>query len=250
MLSALALGLLVAFAIRHRPRPAAPLHGRRGRADDRPDRRRADRPAPAARGDRPPAVLRVRPGHPARAAGGRGRAGAPPSSSTRSSTRSSSASRGWSTRPASGRRSPTSPTITVASDLHNNVIALPILERAANGGPLLFAGDLTDRGSPLETRLVSRVVELGKPFVFVSGNHDSDSLEHDLAGAGAIVLTENGRLNAGRDATATSSRRSPACGSPATATRSSAARARTSRTATSRRRRPRSRTPSRRGCDR
>jgi predicted phosphodiesterase len=39
-------------------------------------------------------------------------------------------------------------------------------------------------------------VHLGKPFVFVSGNHDSDSLEHDLARLGAIVLTEHGRLNA------------------------------------------------------
>jgi predicted phosphodiesterase len=88
------------------------------------------------------------------------------------------------------------PTITVASDLHNNFLALPILEKAASGGPLFFAGDLTDRGSPLEARFVSRVVNLGKPFVFVSGNHDSDSLERDLARLGAIVLTERGRLNA------------------------------------------------------
>ena len=41
---------------------------------------------------------------------------------------------------------PTLPRLTIASDLHNNVIALPALERAARGGPLLFAGDLTDRG--------------------------------------------------------------------------------------------------------
>jgi predicted phosphodiesterase len=87
------------------------------------------------------------------------------------------------------------PTITIASDLHNNVLAIPILERATDRGPLFFAGDLTDRGSPLESRFVSRVVHLGKPFVFVSGNHDSDSLERDLAQRGAIVLTEQGRLN-------------------------------------------------------
>ena len=30
--------------------------------------------------------------------------------------------------------------------------------------------------------------------MFVSGNHDSDSLERDLAQRGAIVLTERGRL--------------------------------------------------------
>jgi predicted phosphodiesterase len=87
------------------------------------------------------------------------------------------------------------PHVTVASDLHNNVLTLPILERAAAGGPILFAGDLTDRGSPLETRLVRRVVRIGRPFVFVAGNHDSDALQRELAKAGAIVLTEQGRLH-------------------------------------------------------
>ena len=43
---------------------------------------------------------------------------------------------------------------------------------------------------------MSRVTGVGKPFVFVSGNHDSDSLERDLAQRGAVVLTERGRLKA------------------------------------------------------
>jgi predicted phosphodiesterase len=98
------------------------------------------------------------------------------------------------TRPSERTPITNQPTITIASDLHNNFIALPILEKVANGGPLFFAGDLTDRGSPLEARLVSRVVGLGDPFVFVSGNHDSDSLERSLSRRGAIVLTERGRL--------------------------------------------------------
>ena len=103
------------------------------------------------------------------------------------------------TRPAERTPLTDRPTITIASDLHNNFFALPVLERATDRGPLFFAGDLTDRGSPLEAKLVSRVVGLGHPFVFVSGNHDSDSLEQDLARRGAIVLTQNGRLN--RDGT-------------------------------------------------
>ena len=87
------------------------------------------------------------------------------------------------------------PVVTLASDLHNNtVFGLQILERAANGGPVFFAGDLTDRGTPLETRLVRQVVRAGHPFVFVSGNHDSDFLVHELAEEGAIVLTRRGRL--------------------------------------------------------
>lgn len=87
------------------------------------------------------------------------------------------------------------PRLTVASDLHNNVIALAALERAASGGPLLFAGDLTDRGTPIERKLVLRVARLGTRLVFVSGNHDSDVLERQLARAGAVVLTRDGRLN-------------------------------------------------------
>ncbi len=88
------------------------------------------------------------------------------------------------------------PRLTLASDLHNNVLALPALERAARGGPLFFVGDLTDKGSAIEQSLALRVVRAGSPLVFVSGNHDSDVLERKLARAGAIVLTRDGRLGA------------------------------------------------------
>jgi hypothetical protein len=93
------------------------------------------------------------------------------------------------------------PRITIASDLHNNVLALPILERTAGRGPLFFPGDLTDRGSPIEGALVRRVVRTGHPFVFVPGNHDSDTLMRQLARDGAVVLTRTGRLNAKSDST-------------------------------------------------
>ena len=89
------------------------------------------------------------------------------------------------------------PRVTIASDLHNNVITLPILERAAGDGPVLFPGDLSDRGSPLETALVARVASIGRPFVFVTGNHDSDRSAQELADDGAVVLTQFGRLKRG-----------------------------------------------------
>ena len=82
----------------------------------------------------------------------------------------------------------TAPQLTIASDLHNNFLTIPVLERATDGNPILFAGDLTDRGSPLETALVRRIVKAGRPFVFVSGNHDSDTLVDELESDGAIVL--------------------------------------------------------------
>jgi predicted phosphodiesterase len=86
------------------------------------------------------------------------------------------------------------PRLVLASDLHNNVLALPTLERAARGLPLVFAGDLTDKGTPLEAGLVRRIAHMGRPTVVVGGNHDSDTLLKDLAGEGAIVLTQFGRL--------------------------------------------------------
>ena len=97
---------------------------------------------------------------------------------------------------APGERAPLGgrPQITVASDLHNNLLAVPALRRVARGTPLFFVGDLTDRGSPLESQLTRGVLHAGTQLVFVTGNHDSDSGAQELADDGAIVLTERGRL--------------------------------------------------------
>lgn len=96
-----------------------------------------------------------------------------------------------------GERSPLAeegPRMVVASDLHNNVLALPTLERVAGGALVLFAGDLTDRGTPLESTVTRRIVTAGGRFVAVSGNHDSDASMRRLARSGAVVLTRRGRL--------------------------------------------------------
>ena len=91
------------------------------------------------------------------------------------------------------------PVITVASDLHNNTFGIGVLQRVADDGPVFFVGDLTDRGSPLETQpRRARPRTCGKPFVFVSGNHDSDYLARELAKDGAIVLTRTRPAEAGR----------------------------------------------------
>ncbi len=86
------------------------------------------------------------------------------------------------------------PQITVASDLHNNLLAVPALQRVARGTPLFFVGDLTDRGTPLESQLTRGVIHAGTRMVFVTGNHDSDSAAQELADDGVVVLTEQGRL--------------------------------------------------------
>ena len=198
-LCALALGLLTAFAVRHRVGPrlrytvaAAVDH----HARDRPSRsscccRRAGRstrrsttptaPTSRARSTRSPSVRRsgraldqeldaqlvglarlVDERRPTarRSRGGRG------SRSPRTCTTTSSRCRSSSAPPATGRCS--SP------------------------------ATCRDRGSPLETALVRRVAEIGKPFVFVTGNHDSDRSAQELADDGAVVLTQFGRLKRGR----------------------------------------------------
>ena len=55
-----------------------------------------------------------------------------------------------------------------------------MLERV-DRGPVLFAGDLTDRGSPL---VRERVVDAGRPFVFVSVTHELDFRIRRLADRG------------------------------------------------------------------
>jgi predicted phosphodiesterase len=81
------------------------------------------------------------------------------------------------------------------SDLHGNAPVLSSLRRLFSGRPVFFPGDFGHTGSDAEARaLVPRVTALGRPLVAVSGNHDSRGFMRRLAGAGALVLTERGRL--------------------------------------------------------
>ena len=86
------------------------------------------------------------------------------------------------------------PRLTIASDLHNNVVAIPTIRRAAAGGTIVLPGDLTDRGTAAEAAAAGAVVRKGRPVVFVAGNHDSDLSSRRYARRGAIVLTRLGRL--------------------------------------------------------
>jgi Calcineurin-like phosphoesterase superfamily domain len=84
--------------------------------------------------------------------------------------------------------------IVLASDLHANTLVLPVLEDYTSGKPVFLAGDFTLRGTRPESRLVPLIATLGESVVAVSGNHDSRPFMVDLARAGAIVLTRDGRL--------------------------------------------------------
>jgi predicted phosphodiesterase len=85
----------------------------------------------------------------------------------------------------------------LASDLHNNTLAVRSLEAlAGNNRPVFFVGDFGHQGSEGETRLVAdRLAHLGPRVIAVSGNHDSSLLMRRLARAGVTVLTGAGRLS-------------------------------------------------------
>jgi hypothetical protein len=84
----------------------------------------------------------------------------------------------------------------LASDLHDNLLALQAVKSQFGSQPIFFPGDFGQTGSSTETRLlVPRFEQLKQPVIAVSGNHDSALLMRRLAAAGVIVLTKTGRLN-------------------------------------------------------
>jgi predicted phosphodiesterase len=84
----------------------------------------------------------------------------------------------------------------LASDLHNNTLAVDSLEALAGGDrAVFFAGDFGHQGLEGEARLVApRLADLGPRVIAVSGNHDSALLMRRLADTGVTVLTGRGRL--------------------------------------------------------
>ena len=84
----------------------------------------------------------------------------------------------------------------LASDLHNNTLAVQSLEALGDGDePVFFVGDFAHQGSEGEARIVApRLGELGPRVIAVSGNHDSALLMRRLAASGITVLTGSGRL--------------------------------------------------------
>jgi predicted phosphodiesterase len=79
------------------------------------------------------------------------------------------------------------------SDIHDNPAAWNIMHsivRQFGINLIIDSGDLTDHGSQAENDLASEIGKFRVPYVFVKGNHDSDSTQAAVAKArNAIVLT-------------------------------------------------------------
>lgn len=93
-----------------------------------------------------------------------------------------------------GPETATTTSLILASDLHANMLVLPVLEEYTTGKMVFLPGDFTLRGTRPESRLVPQIRSLSQTVVAVSGNHDSRPFMLDLARAGVIVLTRDGRL--------------------------------------------------------
>lgn len=80
-------------------------------------------------------------------------------------------------------------------DIHNNPAAFDLIAQVVRDfhvDMIIDTGDLTDLGTPMEASLGSRVGSLGVPYVFVPGNHDSESVVTSLrAQANVIIADEN-----------------------------------------------------------
>lgn len=66
--------------------------------------------------------------------------------------------------------------VLVIADIHNNFVALEFINalvRHFEVDMVLDAGDITDFGSVVELQPLSQIAELGIPYVFAPGNHDS-----------------------------------------------------------------------------
>jgi len=62
------------------------------------------------------------------------------------------------------------------SDIHNNPVAFDLIQKVTKDfevSIIIDTGDVTDFGSPIEAEMAIRIEELGVPYFYIPGNHDS-----------------------------------------------------------------------------
>ncbi len=81
------------------------------------------------------------------------------------------------------------------SDLHNNPAGMDFVVQvvATFGVDLVIdTGDLTDFGTQLEAELASPIENIGIPYVFVPGNHDSPQVIERMKDISNVIVLEEG----------------------------------------------------------
>lgn len=77
------------------------------------------------------------------------------------------------------------------SDIHNNPVAYNFAAQVIESfgvDVILDTGDLTDWGTALEAEITKRIKQLGLPYIFVSGNHDSPEVVSRLREIPYVVV--------------------------------------------------------------
>ena len=87
------------------------------------------------------------------------------------------------------------------SDIHNNPQAFDLIELLVEQfgiDAVADTGDITDWGTEPETQLLDRIGDVGVPYVWVRGNHDSPTIGAAVAAQpNAVVLNGDPRTVAG-----------------------------------------------------
>jgi len=77
------------------------------------------------------------------------------------------------------------------SDVHSNPLGLEFARELASRfkvDAILDTGDLTSFGQPIEARIGELVSQMGVPYLFVPGNHDSQPIRDSMAALPNVVL--------------------------------------------------------------
>jgi predicted phosphodiesterase len=84
------------------------------------------------------------------------------------------------------------------SDIHNNPAAFDLIEQTVksfNVDFIIDTGDITDYGTPLEAQFIKRINNLGIPYVFVPGNHESPEVINAMKAQRNVIVLDKAHIN-------------------------------------------------------
>lgn len=79
------------------------------------------------------------------------------------------------------------------SDIHNNPVAIDLIKRVVKDFHIdlvIDTGDITDFGTPVETRLIEGISNLPVPYVFIPGNHESPETVAFMKGVKNVTVLD------------------------------------------------------------
>ena len=93
---------------------------------------------------------------------------------------------------------PTTIRVLHVSDIHLNPEAFDLIEQLVTQFDIdvvADTGDINDWGTEFETQFVDRIGDLGVPYVFIRGNHDSSVTADAVAAQPNAIVLDGGRAN-------------------------------------------------------